>query len=297
MSLSTLLAERDVKDRFRSEFKKPKLLVQKELLAPAQSARYALVGTAFDYLLRFYLQCLNPQTIRRRWVAEAGLRKLACHTVQEASYDIYSGALSLPRDDGSLDMARRIFDQAWIAHERYLATGLLTDDVLKGAIYLAQLDTIFRCGYIDPNLGIAYRADIRDLRRLIDIVNPDDFLARETCLLNPTFGDASRLVGGADADLFIDGTLIDIKTVKHCRLEQSYFNQLIGYFVLHELSGIGKISPKPPISRLAIYFARHAHLAVWPVDELIDRTTFPGILRWFSERAEQHICAVVSVSA
>jgi hypothetical protein len=40
--------------------------------------------------------------------------------------------------------------------------------------------------------------------------------------LNPDFGFASKLVGGADADIVLDSTLIDIKTVKAATLKPEY---------------------------------------------------------------------------
>jgi hypothetical protein len=68
--------------------------------------------------------------------------------------------------------------------------------------------------------------DIKDLRRLIELVDPDTFTAHELCILNPTFGDASRMVGGADTDVLLDDTLRDVKTVKDFDLKSPYFNQI-----------------------------------------------------------------------
>jgi hypothetical protein len=65
MSLNAFLARRDVREKFREEFPKPKLAENKELLALPLSKRYSLVGTAFDYLLRFYLERLNPKATQR----------------------------------------------------------------------------------------------------------------------------------------------------------------------------------------------------------------------------------------
>ena len=79
MSLTSFLRNnQDVRDRFRQEFLKPKFSMKKEIVAPPLSNRYSLVGTAFDYLLRFYLQRLNPNTIEKEnWVAETAVNRLA----------------------------------------------------------------------------------------------------------------------------------------------------------------------------------------------------------------------------
>lgn len=70
MSLTSFLKNQDVKERFRQEFMIPRVAVKKEILAPPLSKRYSLVGTAFDYLMRFYLKWLNPDAITSQWVAE-----------------------------------------------------------------------------------------------------------------------------------------------------------------------------------------------------------------------------------
>ncbi len=70
MSLTSFLKNRDVKERFRQEFEMPKMRAERELLAPPLSNRYSLVGTAFDYLMRFYLKRLNPDAVTGQWVAE-----------------------------------------------------------------------------------------------------------------------------------------------------------------------------------------------------------------------------------
>jgi len=73
----------------------------------------------------------------------------------------------------------------------------------------------------------------------------------QQAILNPEFGQASRLVGGADADLWIDGYLLDIKYVR--KVSRGHIRQLIGYAALARLEdrfwrenvrGIGLILPR-----------------------------------------------------
>ena len=49
--------------------------------------------------------------------------------------------------------------------------------------------------------------------------------------IGPTF-DGSPDVGGADADLILDGTLIDFKSSSKCKLTSRILRQLIGYWLL-----------------------------------------------------------------
>ena len=82
------------------------------------------------------------------------------------------------------------------------------------------------------------------------------FKTESLCILNPIFGRASGLVGGADCDLVIDDTLIDIKTTKYLALKREYFNQLIGYYVLSKIDQIQGAPRGYAIRRLGIYFSR-----------------------------------------
>jgi hypothetical protein len=163
----------------------------------------------------------------------------------------------------------------------------VTDQLIESTLLLAQLDPIFRAGIVDENLGTVYKEDVADLRNLISIVDPEVFKAQELCLLNPTFGEGSRLVGGADADLVIDNTIVDIKTTKKLALQRKHFDQLIGYYVLHETAGVGELRPKPEITKVAIYFSRHAYLHVLDLCEIIDSCMFPDFVRWFKDRANR----------
>jgi hypothetical protein len=77
MSLTSFLERKDVRERFRQEFDMPGMKTKRELLAPPLSNRYSLVGTAFDYLARFYVKRLNPDAITKAWIAEIVLHDLS----------------------------------------------------------------------------------------------------------------------------------------------------------------------------------------------------------------------------
>lgn len=70
MSLTSLIKDKDINKMFKEEFKKPRLTEQRDLLSPPLTKHYSLIGTAFDYLLRFYIEKLNPDSISRGWVGE-----------------------------------------------------------------------------------------------------------------------------------------------------------------------------------------------------------------------------------
>ena len=98
---------------------------------------------------------------------------------------------------------------------------------------------------------------------MLSLVPEELFRAKRRCVLNPTFGRGSSLVGGADGDLIIDYTLIDIKTTKHLTFEREFFNQLIGYYVLSCIGGIDDCG-RGKIKHVAIYYARYGADPLYP---------------------------------
>jgi hypothetical protein len=261
------------------------MAVEKVILAPPLSNRYSLVGTAFDYLMRFYLKWLTPDAVTSQWIAELVFR--APLFSEEVVINAKSGEAIPFRETELTKKVRWIIEQAKDDYSHYLSSGQITDQLIESALRLAQLDPIFRAWIVDENLGNVYREDLDDLRKLISLVEPQSFKATRLCLLNPTFGEASLLIGGADADLVIDDAIIDIKTIKKLGLRRDYFYQLMGYFVLHQIAGVGGLTPKPEISRVGIYFSRYAYLYTLDLGDIIQPETFPAFVDWFITRAKQ----------
>ena len=181
---------------------------------------------------------------------------------------------------GIIQNAKRI-------HDEFIKKGLITSDLYKAVLRLAQADAIYRRGRIHSNLGKIDEGDIADLEKLISIVKPELFRTEGLCILNPEFGKASQLVGGADVDLVIDDAIIDIKTTMKLKLKTEYFTQLMGYYTLYEIGGIDGMPREHKIKRLGLYFSRHAVLWYIDVQEIIDESTFPHFIEWFCRRANE----------
>jgi hypothetical protein len=269
MSLTTFLAKSDVREKFNNEFEKPKFQVKKEIVAPPLTKRYSLVGTAFDYLLRFHIEYWNPQSIKKGyWVAESALPLL-------------SGEY---REKGI-----SIVKQAEANLSSFLETGKCDDELLKSTLLLAGLDSVFRTGAKRglEYIGLVDNQDVQDLKNLISAVDMQIFKAQERCNLNPTFGRASILVGGADADLIIDDMLIDIKTTKNFELSRDHFHQLLGYLTLYYLEAlIERKKSLPDINKLAIYFSRYSYLHVIEIGNITSYEKFAPFIKWFFDRAK-----------
>ncbi len=269
MSLSSFFNQKDVREKLKQEFPTPPMSNNHQLLAPPLTKNSQYVGTAFDYLLRFELKRLNPQAHEQPWIAQAALRRLR----KLGFNQLY-------------DQAYLIITQAKENYAEFLKTQQITDELIKSTLLLAQLDPVYRRRNVNNIFQPIAGEDIWDLKKLISLVDFHPFTSDGVILLNPTFGWASALVGGADADLVTDDFLIDIKTVKKLKLERDDFNQLIGYYALSRLAGIDGAPPNHSIKRLGIYFSRYAYLYVINVDDVIDQSQFPQFLEWFQLRAQ-----------
>jgi hypothetical protein len=221
MSLSSFLNQPDVRARFKQEFPKPNLRTNHELLAPPLTKNYSQVGTAFDYLMRFFLKSLNPQAIERNWVAENSLSLLSAQGFHHLA-----------------EQANLIVNQARENYAEFLRTQELSLDLIKSALLLAKLDPFSRRGQILENLQQIDERDVEDLRNMMALVDANLFRTTGGVWLNPTFGEASFLVGGADADLVVDDLILEIKTLRNLKLERDDFNQLIGYYCLSKIGSL-----------------------------------------------------------
>jgi len=80
-------------------------------------------------------------------------------------------------------------------------------------------------------------------------------------------------VRGADADLLVDATLVDLKTTKTASVGADILRQLAGYAALQTMGGI-ETDGAPhtsPFERVELYFARYGVTATWAIPDL-----FPG---------------------
>ena len=113
----------------------------------------------------------------------------------------------------------------------------------------------------DDLLSIAEPSWLDDMRRLswhfYDEFSP---LLELPHILNPIF-DGSGDVGGADADLIVDGTLIDIKTSMNPQIPLWFIRELLGYTLLD-------YSDRYHIDSIGLYMSRQGILFKWSLDEV-----------------------------
>jgi hypothetical protein len=154
------------------------------------------------------------------------------------------------------------------------------------ALRLAKLDEVYRSHTLIPDFAEAAESEVAELVDLLAVVPFEEFADCKRLMLNPEFGDASELVGGADADLIIDDLLIDVKTTKDARIKSDHLDQLMGYFILARRAR--EADPTfPEIRRLGFYYSRFAYFWVWDISALATTAEFLTAEVWFIEEAEK----------
>jgi len=281
MSLTSFISIPEVRQRFAATFTKPPFKTDAKIVAEPLTNHYSLVGTAFDYLTRFYLRYLNPESIESPWVAELGRERLRRFP------ELFVTKGFKPREiKRALGKADDIISRAKKLCLTYERTGKITDDLIASAVCLSQLDLLFRPSIIDSNMGQVDKKDVEDLRNLISAIDVNLFKAEKLCVLNPTFGKGSELVGGADCDLLIDNILIDIKTTKTLKFQRDHFNQLVGYYILFTIGGVDG-APSANIKHVGIYYSRYSLLHTIPITTLTENTHFTEFKKWFEDKAQE----------
>ena len=272
-----------------------------------REASFPLVGTAFDYLLRFEIQRRAPHASIKGWVAEMA-PDLIWQDIQVIESPDGQTVVGLdfdgdgePKSGSSLQevvgdekekaiRARKVLQNAKCAVSTYVTkkspTNIEQLEIAAHAIRLAKLDSVIRTGRLDPFFEEISQEDIEDLADMLAIVPFHTLLHDKLLLLNPTFGKASALVGGADTDLIAGELLVDFKVTKEAKMEVEWLDQLLGYYFLVRHKRMDDPG-FPEIKRLGLYFGRHGYLWERDVSAWTDHSDFLEIEKWFVSRARE----------
>lgn len=246
-----------------AKYRIPKFTVERfEIKAIPQTQNYALIGIAFDYLLRFTVEKnFNKYIIGSEWIAEKAINYLIDDT------EVFgSGTLDIKTRETILRKKKKLSNPiksrfAYVKevfYYNYVNNYKSLDiDLIKGCLFLAKLDLLAKnrsLGLYEIDFLYENSEDVADMRTLIEICDINIFKPKKKIRLNPTFGNASLLVGGADADIIIDDILIDIKVTKQLKITRNYYNQIISYYLLHLIEKAER-STDLIINKLGFYFA------------------------------------------
>jgi midasin (ATPase involved in ribosome maturation) len=166
MSLTSFVEHPKVREAFnkncplKKEFKPQ---IRPSLNAAPISKNYSQVGVAFDYLFRFYLEKLNSDCVMDfGWSALGAFR-----SIEETS--------------NNYKIAKEIVADVEFQKKRYTDSELFTDDLLNSTLRLATLEPIYRANRGFEYIGRADPDDVNDLKQLISLINPKDWLGKNRC--------------------------------------------------------------------------------------------------------------------
>jgi len=316
LSLHDFIAQKHVRARMKDFRPDEPRIIDAPLRVAPRSARYALIGSAFDYLIRFEIARRAP-AIEERWIADhvadghchrlfammANELRAFCKSrsdfkntdftgVEEYSRPIKKGRATSqtvftdPYEIYFLKTIRTIVDAARseIAVFRKMQHPSVGEQKQAAfhAVRLAKIDAIFRAAVLDPSFEVAERDDIAELVELLGIAPWPQLLGNDTPVLNPTLG-SSELGIGTDADLFCGDCLIEIKVSKNKSMLPEWLDQLLGLFIFSRFHE-GTKPALQKVNRLGLYFARHG--CFWVRDARIwtDRPGFAEFEQWFLDQ-------------
>ena len=229
-----------------------------------------LVGIAFDYLARFMIaNKLSDETLK-----DAAISELAS--------DIGLRIAKRRLDTLEFEPIERVYKRAIIDIRKYIYSkdSTLPIIIIRYSQLLAQLERGYRCGYLDVTSSIdEITRELIVLCKVFDakFIKPNLVKENSKVVFNPRFKECSDAVGGADADIYIDGTLYEFKTSKNKNYKYEDVAQLTSYYLFGEIlldkgydSSFEYIleNDKCKIDRIAIYSARYGEIAYFDFDNI-----------------------------
>lgn len=281
MSLTQFVSEPLVREKIDEAFPNQGPRASNSLQAEWKTNNYMIVGTAFDYLARFWMRRTASEYHSRPWIAE--------HSLEVA------------REKFSTHVAEieEVIERAKDARDEYLKSGEASEVLIKSALDLARIDGVFRGDGPPVNLGKYDEDDIEDCKALLEILEDSQALEGDVVDLNPAFGLVASIVGGADADMIVDGTLVDLKTTTQATFKVDYWRQLVGYLILVDIhddlcqmglyDSVGladdpSCRPLPDIDDFGVYYARHGELSTSPAEAIYGAENYAEFKSWFVDK-------------
>lgn len=231
-----------------SEFTKPVIGVEPVTATPPrdyQGLEYALIGMAIDYLLRFEVQRRNPN-------ADIHTGELIAENAMHPRY-----ADASEHDIAGVLAGAKASCTAYVNGDDEVPTQEVLD--------LARLENLVRGGpqlldSIDKYLGEGDEDLEQDLLNLLELADPI-LDVEEYAVLNPVLAERGVV---ADADMILDGALIDLKTTINPEFTSKFWRQLLGYLVLLDIqSERGTVTRGWEVTcpdEFGVYFARSGDL-------------------------------------
>lgn len=261
---------------------------------------FSTIGTALDYRLRYYFDITPPYKL----IASEGM-DILCNKSEILVWSLKKSRIDIKYEGKGGQAAKLSFN--FIKKLNSLLDELQPpgqrlsrpneEQLCRYCYVLALYEEIYRAGftYNSPLFTLTPKQTYRSLLALADPLSIDDLcrlswafydkfyksfarsIKEKSSLLNPTFAGSTD-IGGADADIIIDGCLIDFKTTINPGFKQERIYQLLGYLLLD-------YNNQYRINEVGIYLTRQSLLIRWPVKSLLEVLT--GSTRFSLPRLRQ----------
>lgn len=225
-------------------------------------------GVAFDYMARFKIaQTISNETSKNAYqniIAQQGLKRISNKVPSKV-----------------FKRLEKRYDESIEAIREFVVGKDNIFKVVEFVIYLSKLELIFRSGGILPKEGaesilISEKGIVEDLISLYAVFE-ENFIKQHVSknsrvIYNPHFGKYSNLIGGADADIIIDDTLYDLKTLVKRGYKWQHCAQIISYFFMNVLNASTMGNTEVcNIRYLALYQARYGEICIFDTEKFGDK--------------------------
>jgi len=250
-----------------------------------------LVGTGYDYAVRFELQRRHPKARCSKWIAEEVVELLSPIAGRGATWEHLDeeGEVGSSVDSDLLARWTAVVREARAFQAMYVKQQSPGADaraqLARHALRLARLDPYRRAGHVEREPERVEVVDVKDLVELMRITPWHELHRGGPLWLNPRLGESSSRVGGADCDLISADRLIDLKaTTVPARSKD--FRQLLLYLLLARAERAA--DPRfPQIASVGVYYARHGRLILVPVEEIAPPEALDRAEKKIFARADQ----------
>jgi len=228
--------------------------------APPEGVNPGTIGTAFDYRARLCWAPIEWETT----VAAGGTMKvfgLGRADLGVLAFELQEELARVASERCGEDLADELEERvsrccyALALYEQFFRT--------LAAAASSPLLELGKRATIEDVLAIAPQAAVEDLSamaRLLCTSYPE--LVGQEAVLNPRF-DGSVEIRGADADVIVDRTLLELKTTRQDSFERvNHVYQLLGYALLD-------YSNQYKLQVVGVYLARRGLLVRWEIAELL----------------------------
>ncbi len=251
-----------------------------------------VIGMAADYRIRFYF----PPTPVESLVAYGGAARLKLGATHPRAHEHENFEAMANRMDGVGRASDEIFRtlDGFLERVRPAGRGLAPDEEVRLCRYcfvLACFEQVVRAGGHPANplfsqtattahalLGLPPTDVVQDLAEISrGFYDAQSDLLLRPATMNPKFAGSAD-VGGADADLIVDGCLIEIKTLTLPKITGKMLHQLVGYILL-DYEG------HHAITEVGFYLARQTTLKRIPLPVLLNHLSGDGEVNLHETRA------------